>query len=135
MSDASSRFLPSSRSSDRPFSYTVRMPIDDAVDSMADAVQQLKTRNPQDLRRARRHHRRALAALENGSYETLADDTRSQLVTRLRADLEALDRALNQLDGPGASSGPGSTSSGSGSASTGEGTRSRSDGWLSAALG
>lgn len=132
MSDDNFRFSPSSRSSDRPFSYTVRIPIDDSVDSMADAVQQLKTCNPQDLRRARRHHRRALAALEDGSYETLADDTRSQLVTRLRTDLEALDRALNQLDASGPSTG-GRNSSEDGTHSGG--TRSRSGGWLSAALG
>jgi len=133
MSDDNFRFSPSSRSSDRPFSYTVQIPVDDAVDSMADAVQQLKTCNPQDLRRARCHHRRALAALENGSYETLADDTRSELVTRLRADLEALDRALNQLDGPEASGRSDGSSSEDGTRSGG--TRSRSGGWLSAALG
>jgi hypothetical protein len=72
------------------------MPIDGPVETMDAAVRKLRSCDPTELRRARRHHRRALAALENGSYETLTGDTREQLVRRLRLDLEALERALDE---------------------------------------
>ena len=125
--------------------YTVHMPIDGPVDSIDDAVHQLLQCDPSDLRRARRHHRRALSALERGSYETLADDTRTRLVDRLRTDLEALDRALNQIDASRASlpddtAGPlrpGASSDGSGrDAASGANSDSEAgwSTWLSAAL-
>jgi hypothetical protein len=99
MHNSTSRFPLSSgnRSGDNPLRYAVRMPIDrdGSVDSLDDAVHALRQCDPAELRRARRHHRRALSALERGSYEALGDDTRAQLVNRLRTDLEALDRALH----------------------------------------
>lgn len=56
----------------------------------------LYTRSPKDLARARRHHRRALKALEAGGFDALEAGTRQQLIRRLRADLDALDEALNR---------------------------------------
>ncbi len=91
---ASSSF--SSSAAGRSLRYAVRMPIDGSADSVDAAVEKLLSCDRQELRRARRHHRRALAALENGSYETLSDSTRTDLIERLRRDLEALDRALHQ---------------------------------------
>lgn len=80
----------------RPARYAVRMPIDGDVDSLEAAVEKLLVCDSNELRRARRHHRRALSALENGSYDTLSAHKRSELVRRLRADLEALDRAIHR---------------------------------------
>jgi len=85
---------------ERPTRYAVRMPIDGDVDSIEAAVEKLLACDSNDLRRARRHHRRALSALENGSYDTLSDRKRSELVRRLRVDLEALDRAIHRGGSP-----------------------------------
>lgn len=78
--------------------YAVRMPLNEPADSMEEAVRDLMKRDPADLRRARRHHRRALAALRSGCYDAVGEDTRAQLVQRLRADLKALTRALQALE-------------------------------------
>jgi len=74
--------------------YAVRMPMDNRAESVEEAVQALQKCSPDDLRRARRHHRRALEALQDGCYDALGDDTRGTLIQRLKADLTALNRAL-----------------------------------------
>ncbi len=71
------------------------MPIGDSADSVEEAARALQKCPPDDLRRARRHHRRALAALQNGCYDALDSDTRGTLIQRLKADLTALNRALD----------------------------------------
>jgi hypothetical protein len=91
---------------DRPVRYAVQMPIEGSIDSIEAAVEKLLACDMSELRRARRHHRRALSALENGSYDTLSDPKRSELVRRLRIDLEALDRAIHQAGASSASSAP-----------------------------
>jgi hypothetical protein len=63
----------------------------------------LRERDPDDLKRARRHHRRALTALKGGCYDALGGKTRTQLIRRLTADLEAINRALKaEAGGDGA---------------------------------
>lgn len=81
---------------------TVQLPIEDPVADVQEAVQKLKECSPAELKRARRHHRRALEALQMGGYEALSGNTRQQLTERLQTDLEALNRALNKQreDGP-----------------------------------
>jgi hypothetical protein len=56
----------------------------------------LHTRSPEDLARARRHHRRALRALEAGGFDALETGTRQALIRRLKSDLDALDEALDR---------------------------------------
>lgn len=73
------------------------MPIDDTADSIEEAVSALRECSPEDLRRARRHHRRALEALQDGCYDALGDDTRGTLIQRLKADLTVLNRALDSV--------------------------------------
>lgn len=112
-SSSSDRSQPEADAPPRPGDsrYAVRMPIDGDVDTVEEAVSELRKCDPSDLRRARRHHRRALKALENGLYGAINEETRNQLVGRLRSDLEALNQALHQGplsgresadDGPGA---------------------------------
>ncbi len=74
------------------------MPIEGPVSDLQEAVQKLKQCPPAELKRARRHHRRALEALHMGGYEALSGDTRQQLTERLQTDLEALNKALNDLE-------------------------------------
>mgnify|MGYP006286517921 CR=1 len=93
-SSASSAQLPS-RFSDAD-SFALQMPLDEAPEDFGQMVNQLETCDPEDLRRARRHHRRALEALRNGCYEALCEDTRSVLIGRLQADLDALNRVLRR---------------------------------------
>ena len=75
--------------------YAVRMPINDTADSVEEAARALQKCSPEELRRARRHHRRALEALQEGCYDALDDDTRLTLVQRLKADLTALNEAID----------------------------------------
>lgn len=68
---------------------------EDVPDDVDQMIQQLQQCDPADLRRARRHHRRALEALRNGCYEALGEDTRNQLIGRLQTDLDALNHVLD----------------------------------------
>ena len=116
---------------DRPVRYAVQMPIEGSIDSIEAAVEKLLACDISELRRARRHHRRALSALENGSYDTLSDPKRSELVRRLRSDLEALDRAINRAGSssvPGRSTTASSPSTGSASGD-GSGRETGGSGW------
>lgn len=72
----------------------VRMPIDVPVDDMEEAVERLRECSSTALRRARKHHRRALESLRTGGYSALSDSTRDRLADRLRNNLKALNRAL-----------------------------------------
>lgn len=73
----------------------VRMPIEEPVEDFDAAVDKLRQCASTELRRARKHHRRALEALQNGGYHSLSDATREHLVERLRNNLTALNRALD----------------------------------------
>lgn len=74
---------------------TVRMPLEEPVENLEEAVRELRECSSTKLRRARQHHERALEALQNGGYNALSDATRSHLVDRLRNNLRALKRALD----------------------------------------
>jgi hypothetical protein len=52
-----------------------------------------------DLRRALRHHTRALRALRGSAYETLSDATRRQLIEKLENDWAELKRRLRAMGG------------------------------------
>lgn len=69
-------------------------PLAESAPSFEDAVHTLQERDPSDLRRARRHHRRALEALKGGCYDALSEGTRERLIQRLTSDLEVLNAAL-----------------------------------------
>jgi hypothetical protein len=73
----------------------VRMPIEEPVEDITEAVEKLRACDSADLRRAREHHRRALESLENGGYSGLSDATREHLVGRLRTNLKALNQVLD----------------------------------------
>ena len=53
-----------------------------------------------DLRRALRHHARALKALRGSAYETLSEATRSELITKLENDWSDLKQRLRRLKTP-----------------------------------
>ena len=97
-SDASSSLQairpPHSSSSSTSSRLPLELPVDNQADTLEQMMNQLQRCAPEDLRRARRHHRRALEALRNGCYEALCEDTRDQLIGRLQVDLDALNRAL-----------------------------------------
>lgn len=84
----------SSYSSGDTFS-SVRFPLEEPVSDLAEAVHKLEQRPSDQLRRARKHHRRALESLHNGAYDALSDRTRDRLVRRLHTNLEALNKALD----------------------------------------
>ncbi len=73
----------------------VRMPIEEPVEDFDAAVDELRHCSSAELRRARKHHRRALESLRNGGYHSLSDATRDHLVERLHNNLAALNRALD----------------------------------------
>lgn len=73
----------------------VRMPIEEPVEDFDTAVEKLRRCTSTELRRARKHHRRALESLQNGGYHSLSDATREHLVERLRNNLAALNQALD----------------------------------------
>lgn len=79
----------------RPFSSS-SLPLSDRPSDYETLVEELAARSPEDLRRARTHHRRALKALRGGAYESLPAETRAQLVQRFRINLKALDEALDE---------------------------------------
>lgn len=91
--------MTSSPSGSQRFS-AVRMPVDEPIDDLEDAVQKLKQCSSTELRRARQHHRRALESLQNGGYTSLSDSTRARLTDHLRENLEALNLALEPDDIP-----------------------------------
>ncbi|NBC84707.1 MAG: hypothetical protein GVY25_00765 [Bacteroidetes bacterium] len=68
-----------------------------------------------DLRRALRHHARALRALRGSAYETLSETTRRQLIDKLENDWDELKKRLRSIQSPsggdGASPGASSTPS------------------------
>lgn len=72
------------------------MPIDGPVTNPQEAAEKLRQCSVEELKRARRHHRRALKSLQNGGYGALSDGTRDDLIERLRTELEALNQALNE---------------------------------------
>lgn len=74
---------------------TVRLPIEEPVRDFEDAVAKLEQCDSTELRRARKHHRRALESLENGGYSCLSDATRAHLADRLRKNLSALNYVLD----------------------------------------
>jgi len=94
--------MTSSRSGSQHFS-AVRMPIEEPIGDLDDAVQKLKQCSSTELHRARQHHRRALESLENGGYTALSDSTRAHLIDHLRDNLEALNLALEPNDSPSSS--------------------------------
>jgi hypothetical protein len=73
----------------------VRMPIEEPVDDLNDAVRKLRQCSSTELRRARRHHRRAIESLQQGGYNALSASTRDHLLNRLRRNLKALNHALD----------------------------------------
>lgn len=76
---------------------SVRFPLEEPVSDLGDAVDKLKQRPSEELRRARKHHCRALKSLHNGAYDALSDRTRDRLVRRLHTNLEALNKALDGI--------------------------------------
>lgn len=72
-----------------------RLPLDDPPSDMEEAIEKLQSRPEDELRRARKHHRRALKALQEGAYEALAEETRERLECQFRSGLHALNRALD----------------------------------------
>lgn len=80
----------------------VRMPIEEPVENTDEAVAKLRQCDSTELRRARKHHRRALESLQNGGYSCLSDATRTHLAARLRNNLDALNQALDTSPAPAA---------------------------------
>lgn len=72
------------------------LPLDHPASSLEEAVEQLRCRPEEELRRARKHHRRALKALQDGAYEALSAETRDRLVHQFRSGLRALNQALDE---------------------------------------
>ena len=104
-SDTAPESMTSSRSGSQRFS-AVRMPVDEPIDDLEDAVQKLKQCSSTELHRARQHHRRALESLQNGGYTALSDSTRARLIDHLRDNLEALNLALEPDDVPSSNGSP-----------------------------
>jgi hypothetical protein len=82
---------------------SVRLPIETPPSDFEEAVQKLEQRPTDELRRARKHHRRALKALRDDAYGALPDATRDRLIRRFQENLTALNTAL-QTDEPDAES-------------------------------
>jgi hypothetical protein len=88
-----------SRDASKRFS-AVRLPIEEAVEDVEDAVEKLEeTCSPTELCRAREHHRRAIESLQEGGYSALPEDTREDLLAHLRRNLKAVNQALASMDG------------------------------------
>jgi len=109
----------SSQSNDAPsFSSdsfpSTGLPLPDEPSDFEDAVEQLAQQPEDELRHARKHHRRALTALRDGAYDALSDETRERLTQQFRCSLRALNRALDAPNAPdGEETSPPSHSSGS----------------------
>jgi len=78
---------------------TVRLPIGEPLDDLEEAVGKLKSCSSTELRRARRHHRRAIESLQEGGYSALSEATRDHLLSRLRTRLKALNQVLDTSNG------------------------------------
>ena len=78
----------------------VRLPIEEPVQDFDEAIAKLKQCDSTELRRARKHHRRALESLRNGGYSCLSDATREHLADRLRKNLNALSHVLDTSASP-----------------------------------
>lgn len=87
----------------------VRMPLEEPVDSFAEAVEKLQACSSTELRRARQHHRRALEALRDGGYSALSENTRNNLVSQLQSNLRALNQAIDATSGGDPSAEEGTT--------------------------
>jgi hypothetical protein len=74
---------------------SVQLPLEEPPSDYDKAVRKLKERPADELRQARKHHRRALKALRDGAYNALSEGTREQLVRRFHTNLKALNDALN----------------------------------------
>ena len=81
---------------------SVYIPLGDRPADYDSMVQALRDQPADELRRARKHHRRALKALRSGAYEALSDGTREQLLERFHVNLQALNSALRADGAPGA---------------------------------
>lgn len=90
---------------------SLHLPLDDRPSDYESVVQKLKQRPPDELRQARKHHRRALKALRNGAYDALPDSTREQLIERFHVNLKALNEALSTDDQAGDDESPSPPSS------------------------
>lgn len=77
------------------FAATVRLPIEEPVQDVDEAIAKLEQCDSTELRRAHKHHRRALESLRNGGYSGLSDATREHLADRLRKNLNALNHVLD----------------------------------------
>lgn len=86
-----------SRNASERFS-AVRMPVEEPIEDVEDAVQKLKQCSTTEIHRARQHHRRALESLKNGGYSSLSDSTRERLLDHLQTNLEALNQAMDADD-------------------------------------
>jgi len=84
-----------SLNSDDSFS-PAKLPLDHPASSFEEAVDQLRCQPEDELRRARKHHRRALTALQDGAYEALSAETRERLTHQFRSGLRALNQALDE---------------------------------------
>lgn len=96
------------RSSSDSFA-SVQLPLDSLPSNLEEAAEALRQCPTEELRRARKHHRRALKALREGAYDALPDETRERLIQRLQANLTALNEALDP-DGTEAESSESSSS-------------------------
>ncbi|MFO8099831.1 MAG: hypothetical protein R6T83_09465 [Salinibacter sp.] len=85
-----------------------RLPIETRPDDPDALIQALQGCSADDLRRARRHYRRALRALTDGRYSALSDETRRRLIGHMREDLTALNRALASTSASAPSDNPSS---------------------------
>lgn len=115
MHASTSRPFQSSDPRDRPSDQTVssvQLPLQSPPSDFEEAVQKLKHRPVDELRQARKHHRRALKALREGGYDALPDETREQLIARFHTALEALNKALETESSEGNASSQETTSLG-----------------------
>lgn len=94
-----------------------KLPLDHPASSLEEAVEELRRRPKDELQRARKHHRRALKALQDGAYEALSEETRERLTNQFRSGLRALNQALDEA---GASNNSDEDSSSSSSTSLGD---------------
>jgi len=104
---SSSQSSAASRDASQRFA-AARLPVEEPVDDVGDAVKKLNMCTSTELHRARQHHRRAIESLQDGGYSALPEDTREDLLSHLRRNLKALNQAL---DGRPSSSDASSTAS------------------------
>ena len=95
VSQARQTAISDARSTGDPL-FSVQLPLESAPSDLDEAVQELAERPEDELRQARKHHRRALKALRKDAYEALPEETREQLVRRLRTNLTALNKVFER---------------------------------------